>query len=582
MRTSAITFLILFITSTLFAQDYDELIMKAETAYNDSSYAESGEYYELALKLNLNAHYRHYYNAACSWSLAGNSDKSIQYLGQAFELGWHDFNFMYYDLDLDNIRNYDGYLAIEKRYRPDSIIYYFDIINDLNSSDGMLIYASKRIELNTDIPNYSVRHIRKRLGITVNDSLLNFMEKSLVFTNCRINGELRFLNLKKLILLHTEADILSLADLHIREKFNMINSETSSKGVVELTIQNSYLNGYNIAINSGEFSLYNATLNDPEYGGGIKVRGLKNSLIERTLIMGNKFLNNQEGYPSQLELKTKYLYMSGNFIDDETDFNNSVISEVSEIWNNEFLGSVNISQTVFPEFNNYFPFEQLQNGLSVRLFSTTKRIGSSFSADRVTAKHPDIYKPEIFDRIIKNYQFLNNNYKQNGDLVSANECFITIKNLYLEREKYLYNETGNMDHWIRYRLYQVLKIYTDHGTNPAKAIIASMYIILAFAVFYFFFPSEWDTTSKGKLISNFKDFTQKNDKGYVKPFFLMLGGFILSLINAITLSLNSFVTLGFGTIPTSGLARYICILQGFIGWFLLSIFTVALINQVLA
>ena len=96
---------------------------------------------------------------------------------------------MYYDLDLDNIRNYDRYLAIEKRYRPDSIIYYFDIINDLNSSDGMLIYASKRIELNTDIPNYSVRHIRKRLGITVNDSLLNFMEKSLVFTNCRINGE---------------------------------------------------------------------------------------------------------------------------------------------------------------------------------------------------------------------------------------------------------------------------------------------------------------------------------------------------------------------------------------------------------
>jgi len=38
---------------------------------------------------------------------------------------------------------------------------------------------------------------------------------------------------------------------------------------------------------------------------------------------------------------------------------------------------------------------------------------------------------------------------------------------------------------------------------------------------------------------------------------------------------------GFGTIPTRGLARYVCIIQGFIGWFLLSIFTVALINQVL-
>lgn len=56
---------------------------------------------------------------------------------------------------------------------------------------------------------------------------------------------------------------------------------------------------------------------------------------------------------------------------------------------------------------------------------------------------------------------------------------------------------------------------------------------------------------------------------------------VLSFINAFTLSLNSFVTLGFGTIPTKGLARYVCIIQGFLGWFLLSLFSVALINQVI-
>ena len=127
-----------------------------------------------------------------------------------------------------------------------------------------------------------------------------------------------------------------------------------------------------------------------------------------------------------------------------------------------------------------------------------------------------------------------------------------------------------------------MKLYTNHGTDPSIAIVMSIYIILGFGVFYFFFPSEWDTTSKGKLISNYRDFTQKNDKGYIKPFLAMVGGFLLSLLNALTLSLNSFVTLGFGSIPTKGLARYVCILQGFIGWFLLSIFTVALINQVLA
>jgi hypothetical protein len=52
-------------------------------------------------------------------------------------------------------------------------------------------------------------------------------------------------------------------------------------------------------------------------------------------------------------------------------------------------------------------------------------------------------------------------------------------------------------------------------------------------------------------------------------------------LNAITLSLNTFSTLGFGEIPTKGLARYVAIIQGFIGWFLLSVFLVSLISQVL-
>ena len=56
---------------------------------------------------------------------------------------------------------------------------------------------------------------------------------------------------------------------------------------------------------------------------------------------------------------------------------------------------------------------------------------------------------------------------------------------------------------------------------------------------------------------------------------------LISWFKAIILSLNAFVTLGFGAVPTTGVARYLCVIQGFIGWFLLSIFTVSLINQVL-
>jgi len=101
-------------------------------------------------------------------------------------------------------------------------------------------------------------------------------------------------------------------------------------------------------------------------------------------------------------------------------------------------------------------------------------------------------------------------------------------------------------------------------------------------VLYFLFPSDWDKESRKKLLVNYEDLMQKNHKNFLVPLIVISGTILLGLANAITLSINSFVTLGFGSIPTSGVSRYMCIVEGFIGWFLLSIFTVALINQVLA
>ena len=56
---------------------------------------------------------------------------------------------------------------------------------------------------------------------------------------------------------------------------------------------------------------------------------------------------------------------------------------------------------------------------------------------------------------------------------------------------------------------------------------------------------------------------------------------LIKFLNALTLSLNTFTTLGFGEIPTKGLPRYLSIIEGFIGWFMLSIFSVSLISQLL-
>lgn len=60
-----------------------------------------------------------------------------------------------------------------------------------------------------------------------------------------------------------------------------------------------------------------------------------------------------------------------------------------------------------------------------------------------------------------------------------------------------------------------------------------------------------------------------------------VSGLAVRILNALALSLNVFVTLGYGEISASGTMRYLAVLEGLLGWFLLSIFSVSLIGQVL-
>jgi hypothetical protein len=181
--------------------------------------------------------------------------------------------------------------------------------------------------------------------------------------------------------------------------------------------------------------------------------------------------------------------------------------------------------------------------------------------------------------LLRVYKGLYDFYKMIGDSESANKVYVKIREIEYRKLALDYASNPSFKTFFNLNLNRLLKFYTNYGTDPANALVVSFYIILCFGFIYFFFPSEWDISSKSELIKNFKDFASKNDKGYFFPFLKMIFGFTISVINATALSLNAFTTLGFGNIPTRGIARYICIIQGFIGWFLLSIFTVALINQ---
>lgn len=88
------------------------------------------------------------------------------------------------------------------------------------------------------------------------------------------------------------------------------------------------------------------------------------------------------------------------------------------------------------------------------------------------------------------------------------------------------------------------------------------------------FPDEWENMGSAKRVLA--------TVLYGAVFLITILWFLLvHVLDSIALSLNVFSTLGFGQIPIKGIPRYLTILEGFIGWFLLSIFSVSLISQVI-
>lgn len=279
--------------------------------------------------------------------------------------------------------------------------------------------------------------------------------------------------------------------------------------------------------------------------------------------------------------------------------------------------------------------------------------------DSIRVVDQEVYRGENAIRGI-----LYNHYSATFDHENKNAVYVEIKNLETERLKYLYKTNPSFDNFFTLQINRFLKVFSLYGTRPARAIIFSVYVILAFALIYLFFPNSWDAHGKNRIVDRYRFFFKylqrnagmhevyleekqqdllayeefksmiTNSKKSVPRFFsatalplyrwavsgtrlsarllskidvlkgtwedlppaqkawksfLLVGAFTLALIydltikvlNAIMLSINTFTTLGFGEIPIKGLPRYLAIIQGFIGWFMLTIFSVSLISQLL-
>lgn len=243
---------------------------------------------------------------------------------------------------------------------------------------------------------------------------------------------------------------------------------------------------------------------------------------------------------------------------------------------NKFPAGLAFHQSLLPE--NYLDFDWAQLSGDIKLFILTEDSVNLSGYPYFGNKLGEFADTDRFRTLIKQYAKFYEHFKKDGDILAANEVYSELQEKHTQRYKYVYQEEGGLRNLFRLRLSQILRTYVNYGTDPAKAIVISFYIVLAFGLFYFFYPSEWDKSSNTLLIEKMrKAFSKHQNSSVGKMLWLLL----INFINAFTLSINAFVTLGFGTIPTKGLPRYVCVIQGFLGWFLLSLFSVALINQVL-
>ena len=93
---------LLLATFSLRGQSFEETIQQAHAHYLAKDYHASGQTYTEAFAMQ-SGDVAQYYNAACSWALAGDTTRALDYLQQAATLGYRNAKHLQKDSDLDTL-----------------------------------------------------------------------------------------------------------------------------------------------------------------------------------------------------------------------------------------------------------------------------------------------------------------------------------------------------------------------------------------------------------------------------------------------------------------------------------------------
>jgi hypothetical protein len=335
---------------------------------------------------------------------------------------------------------------------------------------------------------------------------------------------------------------------------------------------------------------------------------------------------------------------------------------IDSLFVDDYIGILNFD---FPQKNTNIPWYNFGNE-KFSIFSKEENFINAYQAKT----HDELADNLMYNDLMSAYNKFNILYHDRGDIISANESYVEIKDIETRRQAFIQEVKPSFNNLINYNLNVFLKIFSDYATNPGKSLKYSLRIMLLFAFLYMITFSRWDRMDYKFCVNQFNKFSeyiisnkhineiygkdkegtdediadvveflaQYKGKGRDVPRILKLFGkplqfmgkfrfsmipsmiklfnfqekawsdfktfgekfkagslivlislsfviyvFVVKFVNSLILSVNSFMMIGYGGLPDEGewFAMSISIIEGVIGWFLLTIFTITLLSQVL-
>jgi hypothetical protein len=214
------------------------------------------------------------------------------------------------------------------------------------------------------------------------------------------------------------------------------------------------------------------------------------------------------------------LYFSNNKINvDHTSFTFQGIQNDVFIKDNQFSSKVHLSTDLLDK-NDDIDWGQFKNqtfsGKAFNEFSREYK-GSmtmfnrfdSLERGKISMLYEDsvrYFDKNVFVEEIALKGMFHDYYKSKYNTESANEVYIELKDFETKRLEVLYQQNPTFRTYFKWKVNQFLKVFSDYGTEPSKAIVFSMYVIIAFALIYLFFPNSWDAHGKNRIVDRYRFF----------------------------------------------------------------------------